>query len=136
MSKSSWVIGMLFGILMLGAACGDGENGAGECESLCNKLCRMATDCIQDPSQDNCYFKSTSAEGGTLLQGRNLAGRGCEMGMVRDVCGDTTKSAELFSACSAALGESACATEDSEDVLVLPTACQGLLDCVSGPCLD
>jgi len=144
MSRSLWFAGILAGILvgifvgivMLGAACGDGESSAGGCEGLCNKLCRLATDCIKSTSQSDCYFKSTSAEGATQVQGRNPAGRGCELGMIRDVCGDTTKPATLFAACEAALGEAKCEVDGSDDVLALPAACQGLLDCKSGPCLD
>lgn len=133
MSRSAWVTGIAVAILTLAAGCSDGEGG---CESLCNKLCRMATDCIQSATQDNCYFVAKTADGGTVVHGRNVAGRGCEVGMVRDVCGDTTKPAELFSACEAALGEATCGVDGTDDVLVLPDACQGLLDCNSGPCLD
>jgi hypothetical protein len=134
MTRFSWLKGVLILLSMLAVACGEDE--AGGCEGLCNRLCRMATDCIKSTSQDECYFKSTSADGSTQLQGRNVAGRGCEYGMVRDVCGDTTKPVALFSACAAALGQASCAVDDSRDVLVLPNACQGLLDCTSGPCLD
>ena len=129
--RQLWLIGSL--ILALGG-CGDGE--AGGCEGLINKLCRMATDCIQTAGQSDCYFKGTSADGSSVLQGRNPAGRGCEIGMVRDVCGDTTKPPELFTACAAALGEAKCENNGSEDVLALPAACRGLLDCNAGPCLD
>lgn len=136
MRAAACLIGSLLAISMLCAGCGDSKSEAGGCEGLCNKLCRLATDCIQSPSQEECYFKVTTAEGGTLLQGRNPAGRGCEIGMINDVCGDATKTADLFAACAAAVEQSTCAVEEGEDILVLPDACQGLLDCNSGPCLD
>jgi hypothetical protein len=122
--------GALMIIALSLAGCGGG-GGAGACEGLCNTLCRMATDCIKSSSQSDCCFKS-----GTELQCRNPAGRGCEVGMVRDVCGDTTKPATLFTECAAALEEAKCGVDGSEDVLVLPAACDGLLECKSGPCLD
>jgi hypothetical protein len=136
MRTSALWTGGLLGILLLCAGCGDGNSEPGGCEGLCNTLCRMATDCIQDVSQDECLFQVETSEGGTLLQGRNPAGRGCEVGMIRDVCGDTTKPAALFSACGAAVELSACAVVEDQDVLVLPDACKGLLDCNAGPCLD
>lgn len=134
MNKSLWWAAALGAVLMLCSACSDDSPGG--CEGLCNTLCQMATDCVQSSSQDDVYFKSTAADGSSQLQGRNPAGRGCELGMVRDVCGDPTKPDELFAACEAALGEATCAVDGTDEVLVMPSACQGLLDCNAGPCLD
>ena len=136
MRSLACLTGCLIGIFVLCAGCSDGDSEVGGCEGLCNDLCRMATDCIQIAGQDECYFKVLTAEGGTTVHGRNPAGRGCETGMIRDVCGDATKTDALFTACAAALDEATCIVEENEDVLVLPDACQGLLDCNSGPCLD
>jgi len=96
----------------------------------------MATDCIDNPDQNEALFQVLTAEGGTLTMGRNKAGLGCEVGMIRDVCGDATKTEEMFTTCSAALDDATCELDGTEDVLVLPDACQGVLDCNSGPCLD
>jgi hypothetical protein len=119
--------------LLLGACNGAAEDS---CEGLCNTLCRRATDCIQNASQTEALFHAKTATGETVTHGRNPAGRGCEMGMIRDVCGDPTKPEALFETCSAALDEARCVPDGDEQVLALPDACQGLLDCNEGPCLD
>jgi len=133
MNRSIWSIALAV-ILALGSSCGDDSPGG--CEGLCNTLCQMATDCVTSATQSDVYFKATAADGSSVVQGRNPAGRGCELGMVRDVCGDPTNPAELFAACEAALGEASCGLDGTDEVLVLPAACQGLLDCNAGPCLD
>jgi hypothetical protein len=120
---------LLVTLALSAQACGSADEGT-TCEQLTKKLCTMSAACGQSASKNECSFTD-----GSLTQGRDCGGS-CELGLTRDVCGDTTKSESLFSSCLAAIESATCASDGSSDTLALPEACKGLLECKAGPCLD
>jgi hypothetical protein len=121
---------LLSAIVLSAQACGSSADEGTPCEQLTKQLCTLAAACGQAATTKKCSFID-----GTHTQGRDC-GAGCELGLPRDVCGDTTKPESLFTACLAAVDNAICSDGGSGDSLMLPHACAGLLDCKAGPCLN
>jgi hypothetical protein len=120
---------LLSAIVLSAQACSSSADGT-TCEQLTKQLCTRSAACGQSATTNQCSFTD-----GSSTHGRDCGGN-CELGLTRDVCGDTTKPESLFTACLAAIDKATCTPEGAGDALLLPDACAGLLDCKAGPCLN
>jgi hypothetical protein len=106
------------------------------CAQLGQQLCEQACTCGEANPDQACEVEVGTADGGSLQRGVDPVA--CRRKFERDVCGDKTKSAALFEACFASLGQAACSQvgNPAEWTLVLNAACTGVYDCNSGPCQE
>jgi hypothetical protein len=133
-----WSLRSFLSLLSLGpwlslAGCTE-DHPAEPCAQLGQELCEQACTCGQANPDQACEVLVGTAAGGSLQ--REVNPDGCRLAFERDVCGDTTKTAALFEACFASLGQAACSQvgNPAEWALVLGAACTGVYDCNSGPC--
>jgi hypothetical protein len=115
----------------LALSCGDGDEPKGACEQLAARVCQKACECVPASAADNdcCMGSST---GDTRCYSRNM----CTVAYTRDLCGDSTKTAALFSSCSEAFGQTQCNASGSDKFAGMPAVCDELLECKAGPCLN
>lgn len=113
------------------------ERSGTPCEQLAQTICPLMQACPEEDGPSSDCMTSDSIEGSSLTVGFSCSM--CRSVFEKDVCGDKTKSDDLFRACIAALdaGKATCSVikpERGEKGLVLPSECHTLFECNSGPC--
>lgn len=119
-------------LALLTPCCGDGAGAPGSCERVAARACELACQCTPaSGSSSECCLGSGT--GNTRCYSRNM----CQVAFTRDLCGDTTKEQALFSGCDQVVEQTKCgAASSGERYSIMPAACDELLECKAGPCLD
>jgi len=130
MDRTRWLLTIACCAALSGLACGDSAKGS--CEWVAEMACERACLCAPIGSGRGCCMVDSIGNGS-----RCYTGNACKSAFTRDLCEDSTKAPALFSACSEVIEQASCGvTTYNEPVLQLQPACEAILECKAGPCLD
>jgi hypothetical protein len=117
-----WFAGAIAPFLL---SCGGSDSSP--CASLGELICDKA--CLCDPLSDHCCYGSSTGSVGCVRR------EACMLNFTNNICGDSTKTESLFSACRGSVEQAQCVDGGPDNKYAkLPAACDELLICRSGPC--
>ncbi len=108
------------------------------CEQLVQAFCPLLVACPEKAGSEDCTIYD---HGEGFSHARGFTCSQCTSHLLKDTCGDTTKSDAFFNACLGAIDANKVVCGDEPNnagtkALLLPPECSTFNNCDAGPCLD